>query len=87
MSDGIIASFGELSSRDELTVRGGGWWVVMELNSSLLWGSGDAVPSGMALKEESGEQTNMIGAAGFDPAEAQTRTYVCGANNNCNDRD
>ncbi|AEV65011.1 pilus assembly protein [Pseudomonas ogarae] len=56
-------------------------------SDSPLLSAGAVTPNVMLLIDDSGSMNNIIWAAGFDPAAAQTRTYVCGANNNCNDRD
>ncbi|MCF7202775.1 flagellar motor protein MotD [Pseudomonas oligotrophica] len=42
-------AFGELIANQQLTVRGNELWVEIELNSSLLFSSGDAVPSDEAF--------------------------------------
>jgi chemotaxis protein MotB len=45
IADDISAAFGDLISSNQMTVRGNELWVEIELNSSLLFGSGDAMPS------------------------------------------
>jgi len=42
-------AFGDLIKSDQLTVRGNELWIEIELKSSLLFGSGDAMPSDMAF--------------------------------------
>ncbi|WP_043310545.1 flagellar motor protein MotD [Pseudomonas sp. ML96] len=42
-------AFGDLIANEQLTVRGNELWVEIELNSSLLFPSGDAVPNEMAF--------------------------------------
>ncbi|MEO4048384.1 flagellar motor protein MotD [Pseudomonas sp. CAU 1711] len=42
-------AFGDLIAAEQLTVRGNELWVEIELNSSLLFPSGDAVPNEMAF--------------------------------------
>ena len=42
-------AFGDLIGSDQLTVRGNELWIEIELNSSLLFPSGDAVPNEMAF--------------------------------------
>jgi chemotaxis protein MotB len=42
-------AFGDLIKSNQLTVRGNELWIEIELNSSLLFGSGDAMPSDMAF--------------------------------------
>ena len=42
-------AFGDLIASEQLTVRGNELWVEIELNSSLLFPSGDAVPNEMAF--------------------------------------
>lgn len=41
--------FGDLIKSNQLTVRGNELWIEIELNSSLLFGSGDAMPSDTAF--------------------------------------
>ncbi|MCU1728089.1 flagellar motor protein MotD [Pseudomonas sp. 7P_10.2_Bac1] len=45
----ITQAFGDLIASNQLTVRGNELWVEIELNSSLLFGSGDAMPSDLAF--------------------------------------
>lgn len=45
----VKQSFGDLIKSNQLTVRGNELWVEIELNSSLLFSSGDAVPSEAAF--------------------------------------
>ena len=49
ISDSVKAAFGDLISSDQLTVRGNELWIEIELNSSLLFPSGDAIPNDMAF--------------------------------------
>ncbi|VVO84264.1 Motility protein B [Pseudomonas fluorescens] len=49
IADDISAAFGDLISSNQMTVRGNELWVEIELNSSLLFGSGDAMPSDIAF--------------------------------------
>ncbi|WNW11114.1 flagellar motor protein MotD [Pseudomonas sp. DTU_2021_1001937_2_SI_NGA_ILE_001] len=49
IADDVRAGFGDLISSDQMTVRGNELWVEIELNSSLLFGSGDAMPSNRAF--------------------------------------
>lgn len=42
-------AFGDLINANQLTVRGNELWIEIELNSSLLFPSGDAVPTDMAF--------------------------------------
>ncbi|MHC8291411.1 flagellar motor protein MotD [Pseudomonas sp. XS1P51] len=49
IADDISAAFGDLISSDQMTIRGNELWVEIELNSSLLFGSGDAMPSDIAF--------------------------------------
>jgi len=49
IADDISAAFGDLISSSQMTVRGNELWVEIELNSSLLFGSGDAMPSDIAF--------------------------------------
>ena len=49
IADDITTAFGDLIASRQLTVRGNELWVEIELNSSLLFGSGDAMPSNMAF--------------------------------------
>ena len=49
IADDITNAFGDLIASNQLTVRGNELWVEIELNSSLLFGSGDAMPSDVAF--------------------------------------
>lgn len=49
IADEVRAGFGDLISSDQMTVRGNELWIEIELNSSLLFGSGDAMPSNRAF--------------------------------------
>ncbi|PWB30110.1 flagellar motor protein MotD [Pseudomonas sp. SDI] len=49
ITDDVRDAFGDLISSDQMTVRGNELWVEIELNSSLLFGSGDAMPSDIAF--------------------------------------
>lgn len=49
IADDVRAGFGDLLRSDQMTVRGNELWVEIELNSSLLFGSGDAMPSNQAF--------------------------------------
>ncbi|HDS1734500.1 flagellar motor protein MotD [Pseudomonas sp. BP8] len=49
ISDDVRDAFGDLISANQMTVRGNELWVEIELNSSLLFGSGDAMPSDTAF--------------------------------------
>jgi chemotaxis protein MotB len=49
IADDISAAFGDLISSNQMTVRGNELWIEIELNSSLLFGSGDAMPSDVAF--------------------------------------
>ncbi|KPA88712.1 MULTISPECIES: flagellar motor protein MotD [Pseudomonas] len=49
IADDISAAFGDLISSNQMTVRGNELWVEIELNSGLLFGSGDALPSDKAF--------------------------------------
>lgn len=42
-------AFGDLINSNQMTVRGNELWIEIELNSSLLFGSGDAMPSDKAF--------------------------------------
>lgn len=50
ISDDVSAAFGDLIQSNQMTVRGNELWVEIELNSSLLFGSGDAMPSDVAFE-------------------------------------
>lgn len=45
IADSVREAFGDLISSDQLTVRGNELWVEIELNSNLLFSSGDAIPN------------------------------------------
>ena len=49
IADNVREAFGDLIRSDQLTVRGNELWIEIELKSSLLFGSGDAMPSDMAF--------------------------------------
>jgi len=49
ISDDVRSAFGDLISSNQMTVRGNELWVEVELNSALLFGSGDAMPSDAAF--------------------------------------
>ncbi|CAG8867962.1 Motility protein B [Pseudomonas fluorescens] len=49
IADDVRDAFGDLIKSDQMTVRGNELWIEIELNSSLLFGSGDAMPSDMAF--------------------------------------
>ena len=49
IADSVRDAFGDLIASDQLSVRGNELWVEIELNSSLLFPSGDAVPNEMAF--------------------------------------
>ena len=49
IADDVRDAFGDLIKSDQLTVRGNELWIEIELNSSLLFGSGDAMPSDVAF--------------------------------------
>ncbi|RJG09829.1 flagellar motor protein MotD [Pseudomonas cavernicola] len=49
ITDSVRAAFGELIKAEQLTVRGNELWVEIELNSSLLFTSGDAIPNDAAF--------------------------------------
>ncbi len=49
ISDAVKAAFGDLIKSDQLTVRGNELWIEIELNSSLLFPSGDAIPNDTAF--------------------------------------
>ncbi|MGH8466141.1 MAG: flagellar motor protein MotD, partial [Pseudomonas sp.] len=49
ITDDVRDAFGDLIKSDQMTVRGNELWVEIELNSSLLFGSGDAMPSDVAF--------------------------------------
>jgi chemotaxis protein MotB len=45
----VSDAFGDLIKSNQMTVRGNELWIEIELNSSLLFGSGDAMPSDVAF--------------------------------------
>ena len=49
IANDVRQAFGDLIASDQLTVRGNELWIEIELKSSLLFGSGDAMPSDMAF--------------------------------------
>ena len=49
IANDITHAFGDLIASKQLTLRGNELWVEIELNSSLLFGSGDAMPSDVAF--------------------------------------
>jgi chemotaxis protein MotB len=49
IADNVRSSFGDLIKSNQLTVRGNELWVEIELNSGLLFSSGDAVPNEAAF--------------------------------------
>lgn len=49
ISDDVRDAFGDLISSNQMTVRGNELWIEIELNSSLLFTSGDAMPSDQAF--------------------------------------
>ncbi|WP_296253589.1 flagellar motor protein MotD [Pseudomonas sp. UBA4194] len=49
IADSVRDAFGDLIKSDQLTVRGNELWIEIELKSSLLFGSGDAMPSDTAF--------------------------------------
>jgi chemotaxis protein MotB len=49
IGQGMRDAFGEMIMSDEMTVRGNELWVEIELNSSLLFPSGDAIPTDRAF--------------------------------------
>ncbi|WP_306579959.1 flagellar motor protein MotB, partial [Pseudomonas sp.] len=49
ISDDVRDAFGDLINSNQMTVRGNELWIEIELNSSLLFGSGDAMPSDKAF--------------------------------------
>ncbi|WP_087503254.1 flagellar motor protein MotD [Pseudomonas sp. SID14000] len=49
ISDDVRDAFGDLINSDQMTVRGNELWIEIELNSSLLFDSGDAMPSDKAF--------------------------------------
>ncbi|MGE7992005.1 OmpA family protein, partial [Pseudomonas sp. NPDC089554] len=49
ITEDVREAFGDLISSNQMTVRGNELWVEIELNSALLFGSGDAMPSDIAF--------------------------------------
>jgi chemotaxis protein MotB len=49
IANDVRDAFGDLIKSDQMTVRGNELWIEVELNSSLLFGSGDAMPSDKAF--------------------------------------
>ena len=49
IASSVREAFGDLINAEQLTVRGNELWVEIELNSSLLFPSGDAVPNELAF--------------------------------------
>lgn len=49
IADDVRAGFGDLISSNQMTVRGNELWIEIELKSSMLFGSGDAMPSDKAF--------------------------------------
>jgi chemotaxis protein MotB len=49
IANDVRDAFGDLIKSDQLTVRGNELWIEIELKSSLLFGSGDAMPSDVAF--------------------------------------
>lgn len=49
ITESMQAAFGDLISNEQMTVRGNELWVEIELNSSLLFPSGDAIPTNEAF--------------------------------------
>jgi chemotaxis protein MotB len=49
IADDVNAAFGDLIASNQMTVRGNELWIEIELNSNLLFGSGDAMPSNLAF--------------------------------------
>ncbi|WP_175651543.1 flagellar motor protein MotD [Pseudomonas sp. Marseille-P9899] len=49
ITDEVMQAFGDLIKSDQMTVRGNELWIEIELSSSLLFGSGDAMPSDVAF--------------------------------------
>ncbi|WP_397449058.1 flagellar motor protein MotD [Pseudomonas sp. NA-150] len=49
IANDVRDAFGDLIKSNQLTVRGNELWIEIELNSSLLFGSGDAMPSDVAF--------------------------------------
>ncbi|MBU1329093.1 MAG: flagellar motor protein MotD [Gammaproteobacteria bacterium] len=49
IADSVREAFGDLIASDQLTVRGNELWIEIELSSSLLFSSGDALPNNAAF--------------------------------------
>jgi chemotaxis protein MotB len=49
IAKGMREAFGDMIMKDQMTVRGNELWIEIELNSSLLFTSGDALPTDMAF--------------------------------------
>jgi len=49
MADDVNTAFGDLIASKQMTVRGNELWIEIELNSNMLFGSGDAMPSDKAF--------------------------------------
>ncbi|TWI53898.1 chemotaxis protein MotB [Pseudomonas duriflava] len=49
IADSMQAAFGDLIGSDQMTIRGTETWLEVELNSNLLFPSGDAIPSDSAF--------------------------------------
>jgi chemotaxis protein MotB len=49
IAEDVRDAFGDLIKSNQMTVRGNELWIEIELNSSLLFGSGDAMPSDKAF--------------------------------------
>jgi len=49
IADEVRDGFGDLIKSDQMTVRGNELWIEIELKSSMLFGSGDAMPSDKAF--------------------------------------
>lgn len=49
IAKGMREAFGDMIMKDQMTVRGNELWIEIELNSSLLFSSGDALPTDMAF--------------------------------------
>lgn len=50
IAQGMREAFGDLIANEQLTVRGNELWIEIELNSSLLFPSGDALPNDQAFQ-------------------------------------
>jgi chemotaxis protein MotB len=49
IAKGLREAFGDMIMADQMTVRGNELWIEIELNSSLLFSSGEALPTDMAF--------------------------------------